>query len=102
VRVLAGRAHGAAGARRWPGPANVLLVQNLRDPATPLSGARETWAAFGPRARMVTVDAGGHGVFTRDNACGNDVVARYLRDGSFPATDGSCPAQAVNAASSAQ
>jgi pimeloyl-ACP methyl ester carboxylesterase len=85
-----------------PGPANVLLVQNLRDPATPLSGARETRAAFGPRARMVTVDAGGHGVFTRDNACGNDVVVRYLRDGSFPATDGSCPAQAVNAASSTQ
>lgn len=68
-----------------PGPANVLLVQNLRDPA------------FG-RSR----NAGGHGVFTRGNACGNDVVLRYLRDGSFPATDGSCPAQAVNAASSAQ
>ncbi|MER6796496.1 alpha/beta hydrolase, partial [Amycolatopsis mediterranei] len=73
-----------------PGPANVLLVQNLRDPATPLSGARETRAAFGARARMVTVDAGGHGVFTRENACGNDVVLGYLRDGVFPATDGSC------------
>ncbi|HEY3481697.1 MAG TPA: alpha/beta hydrolase [Streptomyces sp.] len=74
-----------------PGPANVLLVQNLRDPATPLSGARETRAAFGNRARLVTVDAGGHGVFTRDNTCGNDVVLRYLRDGVFPAADGSCP-----------
>ena len=73
-----------------PGPANVLLVQNLRDPATPLSGARETRAAFGARARMVTVDAGGHGVFTRENACGNEVVLRYLRDGVFPAADGSC------------
>jgi pimeloyl-ACP methyl ester carboxylesterase len=73
-----------------PGPANVLLVQNLRDPATPLSGARETRAAFGNRARMVTVDAGGHGVFTRENACGNAVVLGYLRDGVFPAADGSC------------
>jgi hypothetical protein len=73
-----------------PGPANVLLVQNLRDPATPLSGARETRAAFGARARMVTVDAGGHGVFTRENACGNEAVLRYLRDGVFPAADGSC------------
>jgi pimeloyl-ACP methyl ester carboxylesterase len=73
-----------------PGPANVLLVQNLRDPATPLSGARETRAAFGNRARMVTVDAGGHGVFTRENACGNAVVLGYLRDGAFPAADGSC------------
>jgi pimeloyl-ACP methyl ester carboxylesterase len=62
-----------------PGPANVLLVQNLRDPATPLSGAR-----------MVTVDAGGHGVFTRENACGNAAVLGYLRDGVFPATDGTC------------
>lgn len=75
-----------------PGPANVLLVQNRRDPATPLSGARETRAAFGNRARMVTVDAGGHGVFTRENACGNDVVLRYLRDGLFPAADGFCAA----------
>ncbi|WP_410609366.1 alpha/beta hydrolase [Amycolatopsis sp. lyj-109] len=73
-----------------PGPANVLLVQNLRDPATPLSGARETRAAFGTRARMVTVDAGGHGVFTRENACGNEAVLGYLRDGVFPAADGSC------------
>ncbi len=73
-----------------PGPANVLLVQNRRDPATPLSGARETRAAFGIRARMITVDAGGHGVFTRENACGNAAVLGYLRDGVFPATDGSC------------
>ncbi|WP_285483475.1 alpha/beta hydrolase [Amycolatopsis sp. NBRC 101858] len=73
-----------------PGPANVLLVQNLRDPATPLSGARETRAAFGNRARMVTVDAGGHGVFTRENACGNAAVLGYLRDGVFPAVDGHC------------
>ncbi|WP_086841661.1 alpha/beta hydrolase [Amycolatopsis kentuckyensis] len=72
------------------GPANVLLVQNLRDPATPLSGARETRAAFGARARLVTVDAGGHGVFTRENVCGNAAVLGYLRDGVFPAADGSC------------
>jgi len=73
-----------------PGPANVLLVQNLRDPATPLSGALDTRKALAGRARLVTVDAGGHGVFTRDNRCGNDVVLRYLRDGVFPAVDGSC------------
>jgi pimeloyl-ACP methyl ester carboxylesterase len=73
-----------------PGPANILLVQNLRDPATPLSGALDTRKALAGRARLVTVDAGGHGVFTRDNRCGNDVVLRYLRDGVFPAVDGSC------------
>ncbi|WP_436392700.1 alpha/beta hydrolase [Amycolatopsis sp. MEPSY49] len=42
------------------------------------------------RARMVTVDAGGHGVFTRENACGNAAVLEYLRDGVFPAVDRFC------------
>ncbi|ANN18992.1 hydrolase [Amycolatopsis orientalis] len=74
------------------GPSNILLVQNLRDPATPLVGAREMRSALGARAKFVTVDAGGHGVFTKENACGNDVVVRYLRDGAFPAADSHCPA----------
>ncbi|MEV6907693.1 alpha/beta hydrolase [Amycolatopsis sp. NPDC051071] len=74
------------------GPANILLVQNLRDPVTPLIGARELRSALGGRASFVTVDAGGHGVFTKDNACGNDVVVRYLRDGVFPGGDSHCPA----------
>ncbi|GAB3732863.1 alpha/beta hydrolase [Amycolatopsis oliviviridis] len=74
------------------GPSNILLVQNLRDPATPLSGARELRSALGGRARFVTVDAGGHGVFTKENACGNDFVVRYLRDGVLPVADSHCPA----------
>ncbi|MFD9891822.1 alpha/beta hydrolase [Amycolatopsis sp. NPDC059027] len=74
------------------GPRNVLLVQNLRDPATPLSGAREMRRALGGRATMTTVDQGGHGVFTKGNACGNDVVLRYLLHGVLPGRDGSCPA----------
>jgi pimeloyl-ACP methyl ester carboxylesterase len=73
------------------GPSNVLLVQNLRDPATPLVGARETRRAFGDRARMVTVDEGGHGVFlVGANACGNAAVVAYLRDGVRPAADTTC------------
>lgn len=72
------------------GPSNILLVQNLRDPATPLSGARELRSALGGRAKFVTVDAGGHGVFTKENACGNDFVVRYLRDGVLPAADAHC------------
>jgi hypothetical protein len=39
---------------------------------------------------MITVDDGGHGVFTRGNTCGNEAVLGYLRDGVFPAVDGSC------------
>ncbi|MFJ2865445.1 alpha/beta hydrolase [Kitasatospora sp. NPDC087314] len=49
-------------ARTPAGPRNVLLLQNRYDPATPYSGARQTLAAFGHRAAMVTVDAAGHGV----------------------------------------
>ena len=41
VRVLAFRAVRAAGADTDRGPANVLILQNLRDPATPLAGARQ-------------------------------------------------------------
>jgi hypothetical protein len=45
------------------GPSNVLLVQNLRDPATPYRKALNLRAALGDRARMVTVDVGGHGSY---------------------------------------
>jgi pimeloyl-ACP methyl ester carboxylesterase len=74
------------------GPSNVLLVQNLRDPATPFSGALEMRRAFGDRARMVAVDSGGHGSY-RDtgNACGDDLVTRFLVTGERPAHDVLCP-----------
>lgn len=45
------------------GPHNVLMVQNDRDPATPLAGARTMRRAFGDRAAMLTVDQGGHGTY---------------------------------------
>ncbi|WP_312872062.1 alpha/beta hydrolase [Amycolatopsis dendrobii] len=77
------------------GPSNLLLVQNLRDPATPLSGALETRAAFGDRARMVTVDQGGHGVsLPYLNGCGFNAVADYLVHGTRPDTDKFCGSEA--------
>ncbi|MET8544628.1 alpha/beta hydrolase [Kitasatospora sp. NPDC004799] len=75
------------------GPANVLLTQNLRDPATPYAGALRLRAAFGDRARMVTVDSGGHDVYRANgNACGDAVVTDYLVTGRRPARDVRCPA----------
>ncbi|MFD5092172.1 alpha/beta hydrolase [Amycolatopsis thailandensis] len=75
------------------GPSNILVVQNLRDPATPLSGAKETRRALGDRARMVSVDDGGHGVWlSSENACGNNAVNRFLVDGKRPAHDTACAA----------
>ncbi|AXB47634.1 alpha/beta hydrolase [Amycolatopsis albispora] len=74
------------------GPSNVLMVQNERDPSTPLAGAREMRRALGDRARMVTVDSGGHGAYRANgNACGDETVTRYLLSGRLPA-DTTCPA----------
>ncbi|MFG3223667.1 alpha/beta hydrolase [Kitasatospora sp. NPDC048194] len=75
------------------GPANVLLAQNLRDPATPYRGALELRKAFGDRARMVTVDSGGHDVYRANgNACGDAAVTDFLVTGRRPSDDVFCPA----------
>ncbi|PPK65692.1 TAP-like protein [Actinokineospora auranticolor] len=65
------------------GPENVLLAQNRRDPNTPYSGALRMRAAFGHRARMVSVDSGGHGAYLANgNACGDAAVTAFLVDGT--------------------
>ncbi|WP_250007980.1 alpha/beta hydrolase [Actinoplanes sp. M2I2] len=77
------------------GPSNVLMVQNLRDPGTPLVGARELRKAFGQRARMVTADQGGHGAYVllAQNTCANDTVTTFLATGQRPQHDRACPAE---------
>ncbi|MFI0978179.1 alpha/beta hydrolase [Streptomyces sp. NPDC021093] len=74
------------------GPSNVLMVQNRRDPATPYFGALKMREALGDRARMVTVeDPGGHGAYLKNgNACGDDLVSKYLTTGARPAKDAYC------------
>lgn len=75
------------------GPADVLILQNLRDPATPLSGARDLRAAFGDRARMVTADQGGHLSYLRlGNDCADDLATAFLRTGDLPERDVACAA----------
>ena len=67
------------------------MVQNLRDPATPYSGALRLRAAFGDRARMVTVDSGGHEAYlAHGNACGDRLVTAFLAGGR--PRDAFCPA----------
>ena len=76
------------------GPRNVLMVQNERDPATPLAGARSTRRAFGDRAAMLTVDQGGHGAYLFGaNKCANGKVTDYLLGGQRPAHDLKCAAE---------
>lgn len=77
------------------GPTNVLLVQNLRDPATPLAGARQLRRALGDRATMVTADQGGHGVYPMGkNQCANHAVTTFLITGELPDRDYRCSAEA--------
>ncbi|WP_327665044.1 MULTISPECIES: alpha/beta hydrolase [unclassified Streptomyces] len=76
------------------GPSNILMVQNERDPGTPLVGARELREALGDRTRMVTADQGGHGVYPFGaNTCANDAVTAFLVDGRRPEKDLACKAQ---------
>ncbi|MEO3802114.1 alpha/beta hydrolase [Nonomuraea sp. B1E8] len=75
------------------GPSNVLMVQNERDPGTPLAGAKKLRRAFGKRATMVTADQGGHGVYPFGrNTCANDTVTAFLATGRLPSQDLACAA----------
>ncbi|MFJ5259638.1 alpha/beta hydrolase [Streptomyces sp. NPDC088387] len=73
------------------GPSNVLMVQNARDIATPLAGARKLRAALGDRAVMVTVDSTGHDAYLENgNACGDATVSHFLATGQRPGADKYC------------
>ncbi|MGA4801460.1 alpha/beta hydrolase [Streptomyces lavendulocolor] len=75
------------------GPSNVLMIQNRRDPYTPHSGALRMRAALGDRARLVTVERGGHGAYLGSgDACGDAAVTGFLLTGARPAEDTVCPA----------
>ncbi|MFK8909731.1 alpha/beta hydrolase [Streptomyces sp. YS-3] len=73
------------------GPSNVLMIQGLRDPSTPYFGSLKMRQAWGGRARLVTVDHGGHGMYLDNgNACGDRAVTTYLTTGERPAKDTYC------------
>jgi pimeloyl-ACP methyl ester carboxylesterase len=70
--------------------ANVLMLQNERDPVTPYGGALRLRRVLGPEARMVSLDAAGHGA--GGNPCAVAVALAWLVDGDLPAHDTTCPA----------
>ncbi|MFJ8296369.1 alpha/beta hydrolase [Streptomyces sp. NPDC094447] len=73
------------------GPSDILMIQNLRDPATPYSKGMEMRRALGDRARLVSVDHGGHGSYLGNgNACGDRAVTRFLTEGVRPEADVVC------------
>ncbi|WP_207312885.1 alpha/beta hydrolase [Streptomyces nodosus] len=73
------------------GPSNVLLIQNARDVATPLSGALKLRTALGRRAVLVTVNSTGHNAYLANgNACGDRTVSHFLSTGQRPPRDTYC------------
>ena len=74
------------------GPRNVLILQNLRDPATGWLGALGMRRALDRRAALVTQDAGGHGVYgIRSGPCAADIATTFLTTGTLPGRDVFCP-----------
>jgi len=74
------------------GPRNILVLQNLRDPATPWITGFGLRQALGRRAVMVTVDQGGHGAITTGAACPFEIATNFLLTGRLPTRDTFCPA----------
>ncbi|WP_330317374.1 alpha/beta hydrolase [Streptomyces platensis] len=73
------------------GPSNILMVQNRRDPYTPYSGALKMRRSLGDRARLVTLEHGGHGAYlSHGTACGDRTVTAFLTTGRRPQTDTRC------------
>jgi hypothetical protein len=73
------------------GPANILMVQTMRDPVTPYAGALGMRKALGQRARMVTVDTGNHGAYDPSTpSCAVREANRFLGTGVLPARDQFC------------
>lgn len=76
------------------GPRNVLMVQNERDPAPPLAGAKSLRRAFRERAAMLTIDQGGHGAHLFGaNSCADNKATEYLLGGQRPAHELKCAAE---------
>jgi pimeloyl-ACP methyl ester carboxylesterase len=82
------------------GPRNVLILQNLRDPATSWVSGFGLRRSLGQRAAFVSVDQGGHGVYLLTAAtCANDIGTAFLTAGELPSRDRLCPGQSPPALS---
>ena len=80
------------------GNRNVLLVQNLRDPATAWVGALGMQRALGSDAVLLSIDQGGHIAYLLTaSACANDTTTAFLTRGVLPAGSRLCPGQPLPA-----
>jgi pimeloyl-ACP methyl ester carboxylesterase len=73
------------------GPQNILILQNERDPVTPLLGGELIREKFDERSRLVTANASGHGVYVYgDNPCADAIATEFLLTGALPEKDTQC------------
>lgn len=82
----------------------LLMVQSVRDPATPLEGAVRAHQKFAGSRLLTVTDEGDHGIYSFGNPCVDDIVESFVVDGVVPPRDLSCagmPLPAPTAALSA-
>ena len=88
--------------RAWPAPgrtpktgplavgaAPILVIGNLRDPATPIGGTKQL-ATDLSSGILVTSDHDGHGTYYAGNSCVDAIVDKYLIEGITPSSDKAC------------
>ncbi len=68
----------------------ILMVQSVRDPATPLEGAQRAHRKFAGSRMLTVTDEGDHGVYAFGNACVDDVVESFIVDDVVPPRDLTC------------
>ncbi len=73
----------------YPGPAPIVVVGGLNDPATPFRWAEEIAAQMGPNVALVRYTGEGHGQIL-GSSCVTDAEALVIRDLQLPAPDTTC------------
>ncbi|MCX2949812.1 alpha/beta hydrolase [Lentzea sp. NEAU-D7] len=72
------------------GVPTTLMVQSVRDAATPLEGAQRAHRNFRNSVMLTVENEGDHGIYGLGNDCVNDIVERYLVDDVTPVKDLTC------------
>lgn len=78
---------------RYTGSPPILVVGNVRDPATPYSSALAMVRQLGS-AVLLTYNGDGHTAYGRDITCINSVVERYFTDEQAQPAAATCQAEA--------
>ncbi|MFD9740504.1 alpha/beta hydrolase [Umezawaea sp. NPDC059074] len=68
----------------------ILMVQSVRDPATPLEGAQRAHQKFAGSRMLTVTDEGDHGIYAFGNPCVDRVVEAFIVDGVVPPRDSTC------------